>query len=246
MRSPGPRVSARSLPTAVSGLAATAAVVVILGVACWHERSSGLVDPLLRTWSRAWLVPAGVRLRVEGVEQIQSGQAYVVVSNHQSNLDPMVHIAGVPLPMRFLAMRALFDIPVLGRVLRDIGMIEVDRDDPDMRSIREGTRRALSSGVSVLVYPEGKTSGDGSIDSFHTGAFVLAISNRVPVLPVTLMGTRAVWTPGSNAIRRGTVRLVIGAPIATDQMSARDAVALRDEVRAWIVATYLRRDTART
>ncbi|MDI1288364.1 MAG: lysophospholipid acyltransferase family protein [bacterium] len=245
MLSAGSRWSVRSVPTAVSGLAATAGVVVVLGIACRNGRSSVLVDPLLRTWSRAWLVPAGVRLQVEGVDHIRPGQAYVVVSNHLSNLDPMVHIAGVPLPMRFLAMRALFDMPVLGKVMRDIGMIEVDREDPDMRTIRDGTRRALSNGISVLVYPEGKTSGDGSIDSFHTGAFVLAISNRVPVLPVTLMGTRSVWTPGSNAIRRGTVRLVIGTPIATDEMAPRDAVALRDDVRGWIVATYLRRDATR-
>lgn len=234
------------MPTAASGLAATAAVVVILSVACRNGRTSRLTNPLLRSWARAWLVPAGVRLSVEGADRIEPGQAYMVVSNHQSNLDPMVHIAGLPLPLRFLAMRALFDLPFLGTAMRSIGMIEVDREDPDMRTIREGTHRALARGLSVLVYPEGKTSGDGTIDSFHTGAFALAVANGVPVLPVTLMGTRAVWTPGSNAIRRGVVRLVVGEPIATDRMTSRDAVGLRDEVRAWIVATYLRRDAPRS
>jgi len=184
-----------------------------------------------------------VRLRVEGAQNIDPTQPYVIVSNHQSNLDPMAHIAGIPLAIRFLAMRALFDIPVLGSVLRNIGMIEVDRDDPDMTSIRTGTQRALSAGISVLVFPEGKTSGDGSIDRFHSGAFVLAVANGVPVLPVTLMGTRAVWTPGSNAIRGGTVRIVIGAPIPTQDLTTRDAIGLRDRVHAWILETYLGGET---
>jgi len=242
MRSWGSRWSARSLPTAASGLAATAVVVAVLAVACRSGRQSQLVDPLLRCWARAWLVPAGVHLKVEGVEHIRPGQTYMVVSNHQSNLDPIVHIAGIPLPLRFLAMRALFDLPLLGAVMRNIGMIEVDREDPDMTTIRDGTRRALSRRISVLVYPEGKTSGDGSIDGFHAGAFVLAVSNGVPILPVTLMGAHAVWKPGSNAIHGGVVRLVIGEPIATDQMTTRDAVRLSDDVRAWIVETYLRRN----
>lgn len=240
------RWTARTLLTAASGLVATAGAVLVVSTACRGGRCSGAIDPVLRCWARAWLVPAGVRLRVEGIQHVRPRQVYVVVSNHQSNLDPMVHIVGLPLPLRFLAMKELFDVPLVGRAIRTIGMVEVDRGDPDMRGISEGTRRALSSGVSVVVFPEGQTSGDGSVGRFHTGAFAIAVANGVPILPVTLVGTRGIWAPGSNAIRRGVVRVVVGEPIPTAGLNARDAVRVRDDVRGWIVATYLRRDSARS
>lgn len=190
----------------------------------------------MRGWARCWLRPAGVRLEVVGRERIRPGAAYIVVSNHQSNLDPMVHLAALRIPMRFLAMRELFDLPVLGAVLRRLGMIEVDRSDPDGRAIAEGTARALSAGTSVLVYPEGGTAGDGVVGRFRSGAFRLAIAHAAPVLPVATSGTRDVWPTDRNAIRSAAVRVVVGEPIATSGLSDTDVAALRDTVRAWIAA----------
>lgn len=234
----GPRWTVRSLTTAVSGLVATSLTLIVGGVVGGGGRPSRVLDPVLRGWARAWLLPAGARLEIDGRHHVGPGQPYVIVSNHQSNLDPMAHLAALRLPIRFLAMRALFDIPVLGFVLRRIGMIDVNRADPDLTTIAESVSRVLAAGASVLVYPEGATSGEGTIDRFRTGAFAFAIANHVPILPITTSGTRAVWRPGSNAIHSATVRIIIGAPIPTERLTARDAVALRDDVRAWVVENY--------
>ena len=77
------------------------------------------------------------------------------MSDHQSNLDPMVHLRALPLSLRVLAMRELFRIPLLGRAMRTAGMIEVDRDSPDFRQIDQAAARSLAAGHSLLVYPEG-------------------------------------------------------------------------------------------
>lgn len=107
---------------------------------------------------RAWLRAAGARVAVHGLEHIRADTTYVVVSNHQSNLDSMVDLRALPLPLRVLAMREQFQIWLLGRAMRTIGMIEVDRDSPDFGKIDQAAARALTAGHSLLVYPEGTTS----------------------------------------------------------------------------------------
>lgn len=232
------RWTVRTLTTAASGLVATSLTLIVGGAVGGGGRPSRLLDPVLRGWARAWLLPAGARLEIDGRHHVEPGQPYVIVSNHQSNLDAMAHLAALKRPIRFLAMRALFDVPVLGFVLRRIGMIDVNRADPDLTTIAQSVSSALAAGTSVLVYPEGATSADGTVDRFRTGAFTFAIANHVPILPIATSGTRAVWRPGSNAIHSATVRIVIGAPIPTEGLTLRDAVVLRDTVRRWIVETY--------
>ena len=232
----------RTVATAVSGIGATVVVLAVVGIAARGPRPSRLVDGALRAWARCWLRPAGARLEVAGRENLDARVAYLVVSNHQSNLDPIAHLAALPIPLRFLAMRGVFALPAVGAALRRLGMIEVDRSDPDGRAIADGTARALAAGASVLVYPEGGTSGDGTVGPFRSGAFRLAIANRVPIVPVATYGTRDVWPTDRNVISAGVVRIVVGAPIATSGMTDADVIALRDRVRAWVAAQDSLRD----
>jgi 1-acyl-sn-glycerol-3-phosphate acyltransferase len=121
----------------------------------------------------------------------------VVVCNHQSDLDPMVHLRTLPLSLRVLAMRELFRIPLFGAAMRTIGMIEVDRASPDFGQIDRTATRDLVAGHSLLAFPEGRISPDGTIDAFKDGAFVIAVASQVPVVPVAIDGTRRIWPPGN-------------------------------------------------
>lgn len=163
-------------------------------------------------------------------------QQYMVVSNHLSNLDSMVVLAGLRLPLRFLAMRELFDVPVLGAALRRLGMIEVNRDYPDSTMIGQGVSQAMADGASIMVFPEGQTSHDGTLNRFRIGAFSIAIGQAIPILPITLIGTREVWAPGSNTIHKGVVRVVIHQPLATHGLTQQDATALRERSRISIAS----------
>ncbi len=226
--------------TAACGVGATVAAVALIAVIADGPQPSRVIDALLRRWSRCWLRPAGVRLRVAGGEHVRPGVAYVVVVNHQSNLDPMVVIDVLGIPVRFLAMRELFDLPVLGMALRRLGMVEVDRADPNGTSIAEGVRRALAAGTSVVIFPEGGTSGDGVVGRFRPGAFRYAIANGAPVLPVTVVGSRDVWPTDRNAIRPGVIDVVIDEPVPTTGLGTGDVPALQERVRDTIAANVER------
>ena len=157
---------------------------------------SPVTDRIVRWWAAAWLRAAGARVAVQGLEHVSPAAAYVVVSNHQSNLDPMVHLQALPLSLRVLAKREMFRIWLLGPAMHAIGMIEVDRDSPDFGQIDQAAARCLAAGHSLLVYPEGTTSPDGTIGEFKDGAFIIAVTSRVPVLPVTIDGTGRICRQG--------------------------------------------------
>src|SRR5690606_14562664 len=93
----------------------------------WFDATSPLIERITDTWSRAWLGAAGVDLSVVGGENVDPGRSYVVVANHESNLDIMACLVALPLPIRFLAKKELFRIPLLAAAMRGIGIVEVNR-----------------------------------------------------------------------------------------------------------------------
>ena len=88
---------------------------------------SPAIESVIRWWSRMWLWASGTDVTVEGGEHIDPKQSYVVVANHLSTLDIMVCFLAVPLPIRYLAKKELFRIPLLAQAMRAVGIIEVDR-----------------------------------------------------------------------------------------------------------------------
>jgi 1-acyl-sn-glycerol-3-phosphate acyltransferase len=138
----------------------------------------------------------------------------------------------------------MFQITVLGRVMRAVGMIEVDRESPDYGQIDDAAARSLAAGHSLLVYPEGRISPDGTVCAFKDGAFIVAAANRVPVVPVAIHGTRRIWPPERHAIRSGHVRVTVAAPLRTSHMTHEDIAGLRDQARDAIRSAH--RDLTRT
>jgi 1-acyl-sn-glycerol-3-phosphate acyltransferase len=232
------RVSWRTAPTVAVGITATATAAAFL--CCRPARSvdRGAVDRVTRGWAAAFLRAAGAHVTVRGTQHIERGQAYLVVCNHQSSMDAMALLHALPLSLRFLAKTEMFRTPVLGHAMRAAGMVEVDRKSPDLRQINESAGRCLRAGQSLLVFPEGTTSGNGKIDDFKSGAFALAIANQVPVLPVTIDGTRHIWRPGRKAIHSGRVRVLIGRPVPVAGLSRRDTRGLRDLVRDTVITAH--------
>jgi len=224
-------VSRRTVPAFAAGVLTTLAAAVLVLCRGPARADSPVTDRIVRWWAAAWLRSAGARVAVRGLEHVRADIVYVVVSNHQSNLDPMVHLRALPLSLRVLAMRELFRIWLLGRAMRAIGMIEVDRDSPDFDQIDQAAARSLAAGHSLLVYPEGTTSPDGAIGEFKDGAFVIAVTNQVPVLPVAIDGTCRIWPPGLTAIHGGQVRLMIGGPLPTSGLTHHDIPMLRERAR---------------
>jgi 1-acyl-sn-glycerol-3-phosphate acyltransferase len=180
-----------------------------------------------RGWARTILVFSGVRVQVLHAERLAAGGGFVVASNHESFADILVLLARLPLPVRFLAKRSIFRVPVLGWSIAAAGFVPVDRGDR-ARSVAtvEAALKLLETGRSLVVFPEETRTRTGELLPFKSGAALLALRSGFPLLPVGIAGTRRVLPPGTLMMAPGRVGLSIGEPIAVAGRSARD----RDEV----------------
>jgi 1-acyl-sn-glycerol-3-phosphate acyltransferase len=227
---------ARTVVTLVAAVISTVIAVVIVVIAAAINDTSPLIDRTIRGWSRVWLICSGTRLEVEGRENIDPSRSYVVVANHISILDIMACLLAVPIPIRFLAKAELFKVPVLAQGMRAIGIVEVDRAARGAihADVNRQGRELVSKGRSIIIYAEGTRPRDGVMRQFKKGAFTMAISGQLPILPVSIHGSYEAWRPGSLFVRGGLIQVVIDPAVETTGLSAADRTAVRDEVRATI------------
>jgi len=177
---------------------------------------------------------SGVRVRVVGLDRIGRGP-YMFTPNHQSHFDIAALLGYLPGNNRFAAKKEMFNEPVLGRVLRTMGMIPIDRENP-LEAIQLLNQLTLDD-FSTIIFPEGTRSRDGSMLPFKKGPFVAAIHLGVPVVPVVCKGTREVMPKGKHlSIIPGEVEIVVLEPIATNGMTYDDRDRLRELVRSRIAA----------
>lgn len=203
------------------------------------DKSGNTQHRIARAWARQLLAIGGVRVRVEGLENIEPGGSYVFVGNHVSFMDTPVLMAHIPVQFRFLAKQGLFQIPFLGNHLHRAGHIPIPRDD-----IR-GTLKALSYAAEIvqlrriclMIFPEGGRTHDGiGLQEFKDGAAYLAVKSGVPMVPVGLLGMGQILPMGSVHVRSGRATLRIGEPVPTAGLSLKDHKALTDRLRLKVAA----------
>jgi len=192
-----------------------------------------------RWWARTLLRISRVRVTVRSVEKIDCGQTYVFAANHQSYMDIPVLFGYLPANFRIMAKSSLFHLPFLGWHLRRSGHFSIERANPRQaaRSLLEAARR-IRKGTPVFIFPEGGRSLDGRLAEFRAGTFLLAIKAGVPVVPLTLNGTRGILRVNSWHIRPGSVELIVHPPILTAGKHSSSAEQLSAEVRAAIQSEF--------
>jgi acyl carrier protein len=191
--------------------------------------------PFIRRAARLAAALCLIRLRVRGLEHLPSGSC-VIVANHASYIDGIVLTALLPGTYSFIAKREFTRQFVVGRFLRNIGAVFVERFDPhkslaDARALGAAAR----AGQRLVYFPEGTFTEAPGLLPFRMGAFVAAAEARVPVVPVALRGTRAIlrgerWFP-----RRGNVEMVVSEPLLPAAAGWNEALRLRDTARAAIL-----------
>jgi 1-acyl-sn-glycerol-3-phosphate acyltransferase len=135
-------------------------------------------------------------LRRQGYERVANGP-YIVVSNHGSVLDIPANMT-LPLPLRVVGKTSLFEVPLMGWYMRFSRQIPLDAEDPvSVTNMMTCCQEALAEGVSVLIFPEGTRTADGTLGVFNRGAFRLAKDLGVQLLPVVVEGTRDILPKGS-------------------------------------------------
>lgn len=199
------------------------------------NRRGVAVSGVARLWARTILRASGVEVDVEGLEQHLGASAYLVMANHTSHFDVPSLFASLPLSIHPVAKRELGYIPVFGWVLALGAAIMIDRGDRE-RAIRsiERAGRSIRAGRTVLMFPEGTRTPPGELGPLKKGPFHLALSARVPILPVGITGTGDILLPGDWRIRPGKVRVRVGNPIATTDRPDTEAgrAGLEAEVAA--------------
>ena len=198
-----------------------------------------------RTWSRLILITTGVRVTVVGLEKLEPGKTYVFVANHQSIYDIPILFWSIPYQLRIIAKQSLGSFPFLGWHLRRTGHMLVDRRRPDRAKIFGWASRLTSSGLSLIVFPEGTRSRDGRVGQFKGGSFFLALQAGLPIVPLSVIGSRHVMLKGRLATYPGDVRLVVHDPIDTRGLEDTDPKAFAERVRA-VIAPDAESDLATT
>jgi 1-acyl-sn-glycerol-3-phosphate acyltransferase len=216
------------------------AVFWAMAPATWLAACS-LPRPAASWWlsaraARLFLRLAGIPLMVEGMKNLPREENCVLAANHASYLDGIVLIAALPRQFAFVAKRELKEHFVSRLYLTRIGAEFVERFDPQ-RGIDDTGRlaRLARAGASLAFFPEGTFQRMPGLASFHMGAFVAAAEAGLPVVPVTLRGTRSLLRVGHWLPRRGAARVIIGRPIAPQGKDWAAAVKLRETIRRHIL-----------
>jgi len=206
------------------------------GVAALADRSGRATREVGGAWSRALLRLVRVGVRVSGLEHAPAGPA-VYASNHASALDILILLGHLPADFRFIYKSSLTRVPLVGWAIRLGGHIPIDRTNPfrARRSLDAGAQR-IRGGTSVVVFPEGTRSPDGTIRLFKRGSFGLAIAAGVPIVPVSLVGVKDLVPHGLPSLRPGTVAVALHPPVPVGGRSPDDAEALAEEVRKIVAA----------
>ncbi len=188
-----------------------------LGILTWPLSPRGdLYLRFARIWSRWILALLGIDVAVEGRDRLDRDATYLFMSNHMSTFDIFALFVATEHPLRMVAKRVLFLIPIFGWSLWMCGFIPIDRSDREraIASLEKAARR-IREGISVLVFPEGTRSRTGHLQRFKKGGFMLALKAGVPVVPVVVLGTQEIMEKGSIEVRKGTITVRFGEPIPT-------------------------------
>jgi 1-acyl-sn-glycerol-3-phosphate acyltransferase len=227
-----PVIALRSLLTWAVGVVVTVVCAGIVIAIALAKDTSPWIERVIRFWSRVWIVISGTDLEIEGQENVDLEQSYVVVSNHLSTLDIMACFLAVRLPIRYLAKKELFGVPILAQAMRAVGIIEVDRSARSAvhAQVNKQAAELIAKGRSLIIYAEGTRPRNGVMKSFKKGAFTMAIASQLPILPVSIHGTYEAMPPGTPWVRGGKVQVIVDPAISTKGMDHSNTGELRDRV----------------
>jgi len=169
-------------------------------------------------------------IRVYHGERLPRAGGVLVVSNHQSYLDPILVAVGMARPFHPMARASLFRVAPFRGLIGSLYAFPVRRGTADFGAVREALRR-LRAGAVVLMFPEGTRTRDGSIEPLQGGPVTVAIRGGVPILPMVIDGAFEAWPRTQLLPRPHKIRVACGRPVWPDEAAAKDPDAVMAAVR---------------
>ena len=181
-----------------------------------------LAQVLVRVWGSLWF-----DLKVFGVRNVPRTGGALIVSNHQSFLDPALLGARLPRPMSYMAKSELFEHRLLSWLIRSLGAFPVRQGAGDVRAIRETVHR-LQEGRILNIFPEGSRTETGEIMPLEPGVGLVVRKAGVPIIPTAIIGSYQAWPKGSKMFRRHPIRIAYGPPLHVAGMKSDQVIRLID------------------
>ncbi|MBI9081989.1 MAG: 1-acyl-sn-glycerol-3-phosphate acyltransferase [Desulfobacterales bacterium] len=188
-------------------------------------------------WAKFIGVITPMQVTVHGLEHIDRRQSYVIASNHQSHFDILVIYGWMGIDPMWVMKQELRKIPIFGLACEKVGMIFIDRSNTEtaVRSLKTAKTRVVN-GSSVIFFPEGTRSRDGNLRPFKKGAFKMALDLELPILPVTILGTRNILPPDSLSLFPGRVEMTIHPPVDISGYTGETLPGLMEAIRRQILS----------
>lgn len=200
----------------------TAFIAIIVIVLTWLGAGAWADKYVARLWGRfiLWITP--VRIKIANMDVIDKNQSYVIVANHQSTYDILVLYGYLPLAFKWVMKIELRKVPFIGYTCALMGHIYVDRKNRQAaQKTMQQAGAKLTGGISVLFFPEGTRHTGTGLLPFKKGAFKMAQSLGLPILPVIIKGAEQVMPAKSLRILPGTIELVFQPPISAETVKGK-------------------------
>jgi len=190
-------------------------------------------------WAKTLLWLTHIRVDVIGRENVLMNRPQIFMANHQSDFDILIVLAHIPGQFRWIAKKELFKIPIFGRAMKSAGYIEIDRQNHEraMKSLEEAAQK-IRDGKSVVTFPEGTRSKDGTIKPFKQGLFHLAIQAGVPIVPISIIGAHKIMPKRTLKVKPGRITMIIGRPVDVSGYTIETRGELIERVRSIMIRNF--------
>ena len=231
----------RSALLVMIGLAVTAFMSTCAFLFPFIAPGENHVHRIANLWARMLLRLANTSVEVIGRENVKTDRPHIFMANHQSDFDILIVLAHIPGQFRWIAKKELFKIPVFGKAMRNAGYIEIDRQNHEkaLKSLGEAAQK-IREGKSVVTFPEGTRSKDGTVKPFKQGMFHLAIESGVPIIPISIIGAKEIMPKRSLNVKPGRITMVIDPPVDVSAYTKETRGELIEQVRNMIIANVER------
>ncbi|HEY5586189.1 MAG TPA: lysophospholipid acyltransferase family protein [Ruminiclostridium sp.] len=209
----------------------------------WLERQNKIAErdafihKRAMEWAKKMVAFTGSKITVTGEENIPKEGGVLFVGNHQSNFDIPILIGYINKPKAFITKSELSRVPIFSTWMKAIGCIFINRKNArqSLIAINQGAER-LKQGYSIVIFPEGTRSQDGSVGEFKAGSLKLATKSKVPIIPVTIKGSMNIMPKKGFVIRPAAVEVIISPPVMIDPAIKNDSNQISEIVRNIIIS----------
>ena len=190
------------------------------------------LNHLIRIWARLIFASVGIKVKINGLGNLDLNKNYIFAPNHSSSLDIPLMLGFTPLWLVPIAKKELKWIPFLGWAMKLAGHIFIDRSNHEkaMVSINKIKNSIKKRPRSILIFPEGSRTNNGQLKRFKSGGLTLSIKTKLDIIPVLISGTYRSLKKGSVKFNKNLLTINFGVPISIENYSEHQRKSLSEKV----------------